>query len=114
VGIGESWAQAEGYFEIEKYKDALHMSWRVTPLGKLLTSISIYYSLCISPFAILHYFMVRFKTFLGPVVAIFAEWWSGPTSSRGRTLYDSVKNSYRSIGILLAEVDILPRSIYYK
>jgi hypothetical protein len=26
-GIGKSWAQLEGVFEIEKYKDALHMSF---------------------------------------------------------------------------------------
>jgi hypothetical protein len=31
VGIGKGWAQLEGSFEIEKYKDALHISWRVTP-----------------------------------------------------------------------------------
>jgi hypothetical protein len=39
-GIGKSWAQLEGSFEIEKYEDALHMTWRVTPPGNFPTDHS--------------------------------------------------------------------------
>jgi hypothetical protein len=41
AGNWESGAQLEGYFEIEKYEDALHMSWIVTPVSNYSCCITI-------------------------------------------------------------------------
>jgi hypothetical protein len=49
------------------------------------TIITHYFMVKITTFFIFHNFVIKINTFLGRVVAFFAEWWSGPTG-RGRTL----------------------------